>query len=140
MGRREGAQLPRVFYVNWFRKDASGKFLFADVMHRAGDAEQLDSPGEALVEERLRRDDARTTVSRVPEMISFTAISAPTLHVATPIGLLPTESAINTEGLDIFQDSGRPQFPQINKYLAKFGDKLPAEVGTQLEALEQRLG
>ena len=28
MGKREGAELPRVFYVNWFRKDADGKFLW----------------------------------------------------------------------------------------------------------------
>src|SRR5205085_3432337 len=27
-GKREGAQLPRVFYVNWFRKSADGKFLW----------------------------------------------------------------------------------------------------------------
>ncbi len=119
---REGAQLPRVFHVNWFRKDADGKFLWPGF-------------GEN---------------SRVLEWI-FRRCEDAAGAIESPIGLLPAEGAINTEGLDISEeamrdllsvdeDLVRQQLPQLKEHLAKFGDKLPPAVGRQLEALEQRLG
>jgi len=122
VGERGGAQLPRIFYVNWFRKDADGKFLWPGF-------------GEN---------------SRVLEWI-FRRCEDATDAVETPIGLLPAEGAIDTEGLGISEDAMkellsvdedlvRQQLPQVKEHLAKFGDKLPAEIGAQLEALEQRLG
>ncbi len=71
--------------------------------------------------------------------------------VETPLGLLPTEGAINTEGLDVSAEAMqellrvdaeqvKAQLPQIQEHLAKFGDKLPAEISAQLDALEERLG
>jgi phosphoenolpyruvate carboxykinase (GTP) len=71
--------------------------------------------------------------------------------VETPVGLLPAEGEINTDGLEISAeamrellnvdlDLVREQLPQVKEHLAQFGDKLPAEVSAQLEALEQRLG
>ena len=69
-GRREGAELPRVFYVNWFRKDADGKFLWPGF-------------GEN---------------SRVLEWV-FRRCEGTAEAVETPIGLLPAEGAINTDGL-----------------------------------------
>jgi Phosphoenolpyruvate carboxykinase (GTP) len=121
-GEREGAELPRVFYVNWFRKGADGKFLWPGF-------------GEN---------------SRVLEWI-FRRCENAADAVETPIGLLPTEGALNTEGLDISEDAMRQllhvdsdlvrrQLPQLKEHLAKFGDKLPPEISAQLEALEQRLG
>jgi phosphoenolpyruvate carboxykinase (GTP) len=121
-GRREGAQLPRVFYVNWFRKDADGKFLWPGF-------------GEN---------------SRVLEWV-FRRCENAADAVETPIGLLPTEGAINTEGLNVSQEAMdellsvdaelvKAQLPQIQEHLAKFGDKLPAEISAQLQALEARLG
>ena len=71
-GKREGAELPRVFYVNWFRKDADGKFLWPGF-------------GEN---------------SRVLEWV-FRRCEGAAEAVETPIGLLPAEGAINTEGLSI---------------------------------------
>ncbi len=70
--------------------------------------------------------------------------------VETPIGLLPTEGEINTEGLNVSAEAMqellsvdtelvKSQLPQVKEHLAKFGDKLPAELSAQLEALEQRL-
>ncbi len=122
VAEREGAQLPRVFHVNWFRKDAEGKFLWPGF-------------GEN---------------SRVLEWI-FRRCEDTAEAVESPIGLLPTEGAINTEGLDISEeamrdllsvdeDLVRQQLPQLKEHLAKFGDKLPPEVGSQLKALEGRLG
>ena len=119
---REGVQLPRVFHVNWFRKDADGKFLWPGF-------------GEN---------------SRVLEWI-FRRCEDSAAAVESPIGLLPGEGAINTEGLEISEqamsellsvdaDLVRQQLPQIKEHLAKFGGKLPPQVGRQLEALEGRLG
>jgi phosphoenolpyruvate carboxykinase (GTP) len=70
--------------------------------------------------------------------------------VETAIGLLPAEGGIDTEGLNISaeamsellsvdEDLVREQLPQVKEHLAKFGDKLPAELSAQAEALEQRL-
>ena len=121
MGAREGAQLPRIFYVNWFRKDADGKFLWPGF-------------GEN---------------SRVLAWI-FRRCEGTADAVESPIGLLPAESAIETEGLEISEEAMREllsvdaelvrqQLPQVREHLAKFGDKLPAQLNAQLEALEARL-
>jgi phosphoenolpyruvate carboxykinase (GTP) len=121
-GEREGAELPRVFYVNWFRKDADGKFLWPGF-------------GEN---------------SRVLEWV-FRRCEGAADAVETPIGLLPAEGAIDTEGLNITEEAMREllavdtdlvkeQLPQVKEHLAKFGDKLPPQISAQLEALEQRLG
>jgi phosphoenolpyruvate carboxykinase (GTP) len=70
--------------------------------------------------------------------------------VETPIGMLPARDAIDTSGLEISEaameqllsvdtDLVKAQLPQVQEHLAKFGDKLPAEVSAQLEALEERL-
>ncbi|HXR30576.1 MAG TPA: phosphoenolpyruvate carboxykinase (GTP) [Solirubrobacterales bacterium] len=120
-GQREGAQLPRIFYVNWFRKDADGKFLWPGF-------------GEN---------------SRVLEWV-FRRCEGTAEAVETPIGLLPTEGAINTEGLAIDDDAMRElltvdedllrqQLPQLEEHLARFGENLPVELGEQLARLEGRL-
>ncbi len=120
-GEHEGAQLPRIFYVNWFRKDDDGKFLWPGF-------------GEN---------------SRVLEWV-FRRCEGKADAVETAIGLLPADGAINTEGLNIDADAMqellsvdedlvRQQLPQIKEHLAQFGDKLPAALTAQLEALEARL-
>ncbi len=121
LGRTEGARLPRVFYVNWFRKDEDGDFLWPGF-------------GEN---------------SRVLEWI-FRRCEGSAEAVESPIGLLPAEGAINIDGLDISEESMRElhdvdvdlvraQLPQIREHLEQFGDRLPAEITAQLEALEERL-
>jgi phosphoenolpyruvate carboxykinase (GTP) len=122
VGEREGAELPRVFYVNWFRKDDDGKFLW---------------PGYG-------------ENSRVLEWV-FRRCEGTAEAVETPIGLLPTEDGIDTEGLNVSAEAMhellsvdtelvKAQLPQVKEHLAKFGDKLPPQVKQQLEALEERLG
>jgi phosphoenolpyruvate carboxykinase (GTP) len=121
-GRREGVELPRVFYVNWFRKDADGKFLWPGF-------------GEN---------------SRVLEWV-FRRCEGTADAIETPIGLLPAEGAINTEGLNIGAEAMaelltvdtelvKQQLPQVEAHLAQFGDSLPDEITAQLRALEERLG
>jgi phosphoenolpyruvate carboxykinase (GTP) len=121
VGARSGAQLPRIFYVNWFRKGADGSFLW---------------PGFG--------DN-----SRVLEWV-FRRVEGKVGATETPIGLVPNKGDLDVEGLDISEatldevlsvdvDALRDELPQVKEHLAKFGDKLPAPVRAQFEALEQRL-
>jgi phosphoenolpyruvate carboxykinase (GTP) len=120
-GRREGAQLPKIFMVNWFRKDDEGNFLWP------GFGE--NSRVLAWVFERC--DDQGGMRE-------------------TPIGLVPSEDALDTRGLDLPADAlaklvavdpeeWREQLPRLREHFAMFGDKLPDELAAQLEALEKRL-
>ena len=122
MGAKQGAQPPRIFYVNWFRKGAEGKFLWPGF----GD-------NSRVLEWVVRRLEGKVEAEQ------------------TPVGLVPRKEDINVSGLDISdaaltevlsvdEDALRDELPQVREHLAKFGDDLPAEVRSQLQALEQRLG
>jgi phosphoenolpyruvate carboxykinase (GTP) len=122
IGEQAGATLPRMFYVNWFRKDADGAFLW---------------PGFG--------DNAR-----VLEWV-FRRVEGNVGAEETPIGLVPKKGDLDIDGLDISDaalqevlsvdlDALREELPQVKEHLAKFGDALPAPVRRQFEALEQRLG
>src|SRR3954462_13994408 len=121
-GKREGADLPRIFYVNWFRKDDDGKFLWPGF-------------GEN---------------SRVLEWI-FRRCDDTADAVETPIGLVPAPGAMNTEGLNLAEDTLnallqpdlaalRGELSQVRDHLARFGERLPEPISAQLDELEQRLG
>ncbi|MCL6440944.1 MAG: phosphoenolpyruvate carboxykinase (GTP), partial [Thermoleophilum sp.] len=119
--RREDAQLPRVYMVNWFRRGEDGAFLW---------------PGYG-------------ENSRVLAWI-FRRCQGQAEAVDTPIGRVPTPDAIDTSGLDIDEQTmrellrvdpaeWRAQLPQIEEHYARFGDRLPAALRAQLEGLERRL-
>ena len=121
LGATDGAQMPKVFYVNWFRKDDNGKWLWPG----------FGENSRVLKWVCERCDGASTTVD-------------------SPIGLLPTPDALDLDGLDIPADdlaellAVRPTewldvIPSIEDHYAKFGDKLPADLKKQLDALKQRL-
>jgi phosphoenolpyruvate carboxykinase (GTP) len=121
LGRRDGAQLPKVFMVNWFRKDEGGRFLWP------GFGE--NSRVLAWVFERC--DDQGGTEE-------------------TPIGLVPSADALDTGGLDVSPedmakllavdaDEWTAQLPQLKEHYAMFGERLPSELREQLLALERRL-
>ena len=114
-------KLPKIFYVNWFRKDENGKFLWPGF-------------GEN---------------SRVLKWI-FERVSGEGKAVETPIGYMPTVDAIDTEGLDVSEEDMKEllsvdkeawlkEVESIREYYATFGNKLPAELAAQLDALEKRL-
>jgi phosphoenolpyruvate carboxykinase (GTP) len=122
-GRREGVKLPRIFYVNWFRKGENGKFLWPGF-------------GEN---------------SRVLAWI-FRRCEDGADAVETPIGLVPPlgEGGVETEGLDISREAVEKllevdpacwleQLPQIHEHYGRFGHKLPAELRDQVHDLERRL-
>jgi phosphoenolpyruvate carboxykinase (GTP) len=121
-GRVEADKLPRIFYVNWFRKSPDGRWLWPGF-------------GEN---------------SRVLEWI-FKRCAGVGEAVATPIGFLPAPGAIPTEGLDVSSEDmaellrvdvgeWRAEVPDIAEHYAQFGDHLPPELAAQLEALRARLG
>jgi phosphoenolpyruvate carboxykinase (GTP) len=123
IGRREGAQLPRVFTVNWFRKDDDGKFLWPGF-------------GEN---------------SRVLAWI-FRRCEGSAEAVETPVGLVPPvgERGINIDNLDVDEgtlakllevnpEEWREQLPQMREHYARFGEQLPQELRDQLDELERRL-
>jgi phosphoenolpyruvate carboxykinase (GTP) len=123
VAKRDGAQMPRVFYVNWFRKGDDGKFLWPGFSEN----------------------------SRVLAWI-FGRLTGESAAEETAIGLVPPvgEGGINTEGLDVSpemmsqllevdHEGWAAQLPQMKEHYAAFGDKLPAELAEQLASLEQRL-
>jgi phosphoenolpyruvate carboxykinase (GTP) len=123
LGRREGAQLPRIFYVNWFRKDAEGNFLW---------------PGYG-------------ENSRVLAWV-FRRCEGSALGEETPIGVVPSggPDGIDTSGLNLSEETltellavdpeeWKQQMPQVREHFERFGDRLPAELSEQLAALERRL-
>ena len=124
LGERAGAKLPKIFYVNWFRKDAQGRFLW---------------PGYG-------------ENSRVLAWI-FARCGGQGRAVETQIGLLPPvgEGGIDTQGLDVSAadmeqllavdvEGWQQQLKQISEHYAKFGSRRPAELDAQLAELERRLG
>ncbi|HEY8001681.1 MAG TPA: phosphoenolpyruvate carboxykinase (GTP) [Solirubrobacterales bacterium] len=121
LARANPDRMPRVFVVNWFRKDEDGKFLWPGF-------------GEN---------------SRVLEWV-FRRCNGEGETVDTPIGMVPAEGDLDLGGLEISAeamrelltvdaDKVRAQLPQVEQFLGQFGEKLPAEISAQLEALRQRL-
>jgi phosphoenolpyruvate carboxykinase (GTP) len=121
IGRRDGAQLPKVFYVNWFRKDEDCRWLW---------------PGYG-------------ENSRVLAWV-FGRVAGTADARETPIGYLPTPDALPTEGLDIPDEDlaqllrveaeeWKAELASIREHYAKFGDKLPPALAGQVDALEERL-
>jgi phosphoenolpyruvate carboxykinase (GTP) len=121
IGASEGAQMPRVFYVNWFRKDDEGSFLWPGF-------------GEN---------------SRVLEWV-FRRCEGTAEAEETPIGNVPALGTLNVEGLDVSAEAmtelvavdpgeWKAELPGIHEHFARFGDHLPNELHDQLANLEQRL-
>jgi phosphoenolpyruvate carboxykinase (GTP) len=122
VGAREGARLPRIYYVNWFRKDEDGNFIWPGF-------------GEN---------------SRVLEWV-FRRCAGTAEAEETPIGLVPRVEDLNTEGLEISADQvaqllavdpaeWKAELPAIQQHFARFGEHLPEQLHEQLEALKARLG
>lgn len=122
IGRRgDPAKLPRIFIVNWFRKDAEGNFIWPGF-------------GDNI---------------RVLDWI-LGRCAGEGEAVETPIGRVPAEGEIDTSGLEVSAEEMRTllsvsdhevaeQLPQVEAHLRRFGDRLPEEVTAQLEALRGRL-
>jgi phosphoenolpyruvate carboxykinase (GTP) len=121
LGKRDGAKLPRVFYVNWFRKDADGKFLWPGF-----------GENSRVLAWVVRRCQGKAGAAE------------------SPIGLIPRPEDLDTDGLGIApqaleelltvdENTLREELDQMREHLATFGDDLPAPVREQFETLERRL-
>jgi len=117
----DASKLPRLFYVNWFRKGEDGRFLWPGY----GENSRVLA---WVVERTVGRGEA----------------------VETPIGYVPAPGAIDTEGLEISEadmeellrvdaEEWRAEMPLIAEHYARFGDRLPAELAAELDALDHRL-
>ncbi len=117
-----GAKLPKIYYVNWFRRAEDGHFLW---------------PGYG--------DN-----SRVLKWI-FDRCDGKAAAQETEIGNLPTEDALDFSGLDVSaedrktllsvdKEGWKAAMPQFEAHLNKFGSHLPAKIAEEFEALKKRLG
>ena len=115
------AKLPRIYFVNWFRKGDDGRWLWPGF-------------GEN---------------SRVLKWI-FERVEGTGRAVETPIGLMPPLEALDTTSLDVERrdleellrvdvQGWKSELPTIEEHYAKFGNRLPKELRTELEALKTRL-
>jgi phosphoenolpyruvate carboxykinase (GTP) len=121
IGKKAGAQLPRIYLVNWFRKDENGKFMWPGF-------------GEN---------------SRVIEWI-FGRCSGEDDAVETPIGLLPAPGAIDVDGLNVTPAQMSALFAvdpatwvqeadAIEEHYAKFGSRLPAPLAARLAQMKKAI-
>jgi len=121
IGRRQGARLPRIYLLNWFRKDAGGKFMWPGF-------------GEN---------------SRVIEWI-FGRCSGEDDAVETPIGFLPAPGALDTRGLNVGETALAEllavdpaawvqEAAAIEEHYARFGSKLPPRLAGRLAELKRRV-
>jgi phosphoenolpyruvate carboxykinase (GTP) len=122
IGRQTSAdKLPKIFYVNWFRKGADGKFLWPGF-------------GEN---------------SRVLEWV-FKRVNGEAGAAQTPIGFVPAADDLDLDGLalpkeavdellKVDPDEWRAEVPSIEEHFNFLGDQLPHELRDQLEGLEKRL-
>jgi phosphoenolpyruvate carboxykinase (GTP) len=123
MGERaDPAKLPKVFFVNWFRKDENGKFIWP------GFGE--NSRVLKWVAERL---EGKTAAKK------------------TPIGYLPADGALDVEGLVLRKDHlellttvdlevWREEAAKIPPFYETFGARMPKGLWDEHAALVERLG
>jgi phosphoenolpyruvate carboxykinase (GTP) len=121
MGETKGAKMPKIYYVNWFRKDQDGGFIWPGF-------------GEN---------------SRVLQWI-FDRCEGTAEAVETPIGRLPTLDGLDFSGLDLSQDEiatllkvdvegWMSEIPLIESYYEGFGDHVPKALWQELQSLKEQL-
>jgi phosphoenolpyruvate carboxykinase (GTP) len=119
--KSDQTKLPQIFFVNWFRRDENGRFLWPGF-------------GEN---------------SRVLKWV-FERINGTADAVSTPIGLLPASGALDVDGLDIDDadleelmrvdvTGWKSALPQIEEHFNQFGPKLPNQLTDHLKALASAL-
>ena len=119
--KTDASKLPQIFFVNWFRRDEDGRFMW---------------PGYG-------------ENSRVLKWV-FERLNGTAQADKTAIGYLPSADSLDTNGMNINTadlqaitsvdvDGWREAVPQIRDHYAAFGDRLPNELATALDALESSL-
>lgn len=119
---KDQSKLPKIYYVNWFRKNDEGKFVWPGFGENSRVlkwiVERLEGKGEG---------------------------------VETPIGILPAKGALDTDGLDLSESDldflltvdkevWREEASLVPEHLNTFGEHTPKELWDEYRALVQRLG
>jgi phosphoenolpyruvate carboxykinase (GTP) len=115
------SKLPKIFYVNWFRRSNLGKFLWPGF-----------GENSRVIKWAIEQIDGAST------------------SVSTAIGLIPSQGALDISGLGITEeeltevsavniDEWRMEVPLIDDWFAKIGQKLPTELSNEFEILKAAL-
>ncbi|OFT96071.1 phosphoenolpyruvate carboxykinase (GTP) [Brevibacterium sp. HMSC22B09] len=122
IGKTEGAKLPKIFYVNWFRRDDDNSFLWPGFSEN----------------------------SRVLKWV-FERVAGTAEAVDTPLGKAPAEGALDVDGLDVTPEQLQKalaikpeewaeEVKSIEEWYEELGDHVPAELRGEVDKLRQRLG
>ena len=122
MGEKLGSKAPRIFYVNWFRKNQDGRFLWPGF-----------SDNSRVLKWMCKRVDGKVGARK------------------SPIGLLPQEGDLDLSGLTISAgdmkelmsvntSEWKAEIPDIEAHFGSLGNRLPERMKTQLTGLKERLG
>lgn len=122
IGKTEGAKLPKIFYVNWFRRDDDNSFLWPGFSEN----------------------------SRVLKWV-FERVAGTAEAVDTPLGKAPAEGALDVDGLDVTPEQLQKalaikpeewaeELKSIEEWYEELGDHVPAELRGEADKLRQRLG
>ncbi|WP_028847050.1 MULTISPECIES: phosphoenolpyruvate carboxykinase (GTP) [Thermocrispum] len=120
--RADAGKLPRIFYVNWFRRGEDGRFLWPGF-----------GENSRVLKWAIERIEGKAAAHE------------------TPIGWVPSADDLDLDGLDVSREDveaalrvdpeeWKAEIPLIEEWFAKIGDKLPSALRDELEALKQRLG
>ena len=120
MGDKLGAKAPKIFYVNWFRKGANGKFLWPGYGDNSRVLKWMCERVEGKVE-----------------------------AVETPLGRMPKKGDLDVSGLavapedldqllSVDSEAFKGEFADLDQYMAKFGDRLPQRMRNQVEEYKKR--
>jgi len=122
IGEKLGSNAPRIFYVNWFRKDQEGKFLWPGF-----------SDNSRVLKWMCERVDGKVEAQK------------------SPIGFLPREGDLDLSGLTLSVEDlkelmsvniteWKAEIPDIEAYFASLGNRLPERLTAHLRDLKERLG
>ena len=118
----DATKLPKIFYVNWFRRAEDRSFLWPGF-----------GENSRVLKWVIERLEGRATATE------------------TAIGWVPTPDALDTEGLDleperlaacltVDEEEWKAEVPQIQEWFDKFGTQLPTLLWAELDGLKLRLG
>ena len=121
MGEKLGSKAPRIFYVNWFRKSPEGKWLWPGF----GENSRVLKWMCERVEGKIGARESPNGYLPNPGDIDLTGLTLPSDNL--------------NELLKVDPELWRSEVPDIEKYFAQFGDRIPGPTREQLRELANRL-
>jgi phosphoenolpyruvate carboxykinase (GTP) len=121
IGKRSNAKLPKIYYVNWFRQDENGKYLWPGYGENSRVLKWIFERCEG------KANAADTAIGRLPDVADIDTKG---------LNLSPTSLA---KLLSVDTEGWRAEIPLINEHFAKFGSHLPQGLREEVSGLETRL-